>query len=89
MNYCLSISNGFILGVCESEQPFENGIAKEERDNIFSLMLRKPADPDGYQYKLRADTLEWELVELPPVEPEPPTIEDKAEAYDILMGVNE
>lgn len=86
--YCLTISDGFILGICESEQPFENGITKEERDRIFTMMLSKPSAPSGYTYKLRADNLEWELVELPPIEIEP-TIEDKAEAYDILMGESE
>lgn len=89
MNYCLSISNGFILGVCESEQSFENGITKEERDNIFSLMLQRPAAPEGYTYKLRADNLEWELVELPPELEYEPTEADKAEAYDILIGGTE
>lgn len=30
----------------------------------------------------------WNIVEMPPV-PYEPTTEDKAEAYDILMGVSE
>lgn len=45
--------------------------------------------PHGYQYRLRADTLEWELVEMPPVEPEDE--EATAEDYEAAlkeMGVN-
>ncbi len=39
-----------------------------------------------YTYKLRADTLEWELVELPP-EPEPELTSE--EALDIILGGGE
>lgn len=85
MNYCLSIVDNFIVGICESERPFENGITEVERDNIFSLMLQKPAAPDGYTYKLRADTLEWELVELPESEPQNEELTD-SEALDIILG---
>lgn len=87
MNYCLSISNGFILGVCESEQPFENGITKEERDNIVTLMLSKPTAPNGYAYKLRADNKELELVELPEPVDEEAGPEDYEQALQ-EMGVN-
>lgn len=49
-------------------------VAVEKKDDNYQEMLaiiqNKPADPDGYQYKLRAADLQWELVELPP-EPEP------------------
>ena len=67
-------------------------ITESEYSTIMQKIQNKPTDPEGFQYKLRADNLEWELVELPPNEPEPeyePTIEDKAEAYDILTGVIE
>jgi hypothetical protein len=58
---------------------------------LLGIIKQRPTDLDGYTYMLRADTLAWELVSLPPM-PEPvdePTAEDKAEAYDILMGVSE
>lgn len=68
-------------------------VAAEKADDNYEVLIQKiknaPTAQDGYMYRLRADTLEWELVELPPM-PEPedePTVEDKAEAYDILMGV--
>ena len=66
-------------------------VAVEAKDSNFEeIMARiseKPKDPDGYTHKLRADTLEWELVENPP-DPEP-TVDDEvddAEALSILLG---
>lgn len=61
-------------------------ITEPEYNTIMQKIQNKPTDPDGYAYKLRADNLEWDLVELPPVPEEEPTTEDKAEAYDILIG---
>lgn len=58
-------------------------ITESEYAEIMQKIRNKPTDPDGYMYKLRADTLEWELVELPPM-PEPePTAE---ELLDIILG---
>lgn len=60
-------------------------ITEAEYRQILSLIRSAPAAPDGYTYMLRADTLEWELVENPP-EPEPPVDDevDDAEALSIL-----
>jgi hypothetical protein len=63
-------------------------INEVEYNSILDAIRNRPAAPSGYTYKLRAGNLEWELVELPPM-PDPedePTVEDKAEAYDILIG---
>lgn len=46
------------------------GITMDERHNnpqTFLAYENKPAPPDSYDYLLRADTLEWELVEVPPI----------------------
>lgn len=87
MDYFKNIEEGYIVSI--STVFGETKIEKSEYDNILSVIESKPTAPDGYAYRLRADTLSYELVELPP-EPEPyPTVEDKAEAYDILMGVSE
>ena len=48
------------------------------------MLCSKPCAPDGYTYKLRADTLEWELVELPP-EPDPGEDEATAEDYEAAL----
>ena len=67
----------YIVAVSEVDASYEN---------IIDAINRKPEDPDGYCYRLRADTLEWELLELPPVQDSDPTAE---EVLDIIMGVSE
>lgn len=86
MKYGISLEGGYVQAlfnglVCDRE------LSKSEYDSVKAIIQGKPADPDGYAYKLRADNYEWELVENP-TEPEP-SVDDKAEAYDILMGVSE
>ena len=56
-------------------------ITESEYSTIMQKIQNKPVDPNGYQYRLRADNLEWELVELPPIEPEPLTDEDALTRY--------
>lgn len=65
-------------------------ITEAEYAEILSKIQNKPTDPDGYTYQLRADTLEWELVELPPVEPEPLTDEEALTRYaNSITGAND
>ena len=60
-------------------------LTESEYNAIMQKIQNKPAAPDGYTYKLRADNLEWELVELP--EPETQGEELTAdEALDIILG---
>lgn len=87
MKYYKNVFDGHIFAV--SQNVGETEIDKALYDKIIRLIANRPVPPAGYDYMLRADTLEWEIVELPPM-PEPePTAEDKAEAFDILMGVSE
>lgn len=79
--------NGFINVIGSGIIGIE--ITESEYNSIMQKIQNKPTDPKGYQYRLRADNLEWELVELPPAPEYEPTEADKAEAYDILMGVSE
>jgi len=76
--------NGYIIAITTAWVGAE--LTESEHAAIRQRIQNKPTDPDGYTYKLRADNLEWELVELPPAPEYEPTVEDKAEAYDILMG---
>lgn len=75
--YIESLSNGF----------GQKQITEEEYTSILSIIRSAPSAPDGCTYMLRADTLEWELVENPP-EPEPSVDDDvdDAEAMSILLG---
>ena len=59
------IRNGYIIAVENTD---------EQYILICELIKNKPKDPEGYQYLLNAETLMWELVELPPA-PEPEEVE--------------
>lgn len=43
-------------------------ITESEFNELLSVFQTKPKVVDGYKHCLRADTLTWERVELPPVE---------------------
>lgn len=79
------IENGYIIFVATNGGDKE--ISDSEYETIREIISNIPTAPDGYSYMLRADTLEWELVELPP-EPVDPEIDD-AKALSILLGVSE
>ena len=75
------VTNGYVLAIQKTDP---------EYNDVMQKIRNKPTDPEGYQYKLRADTLEWELVELPPIEPEPLTGEEALTRYaNSLTGVND
>lgn len=85
MRYYKMISNGYILSVGIGMGGEE--ITETEYNNILDIIHNSPTAPDGYGYRL-TESLEWELYELPAVEPieELSEVEEKAKAYDILMG---
>jgi len=83
MKYYKSITDGYINYISTSSGPIE--ISEGEYMAIAEAAQNKPKAPAGFLPKLK-DDLDWEIVK----EPESPeTTEDKAEAYDILMGVSE
>jgi hypothetical protein len=64
-------------------------ITETQYNEILSMLRNRPNAPEGFAYRL-TQALEWELYELPPAEPEELSeTEQKALAYDILMGVSE
>ena len=69
-------------------------IPEEKYNEIMTILKNRPSAPDGYSYRL-AEDLQWELYELPKEETDEPIeinlteIEEKAQAYDIIMGVSE
>lgn len=77
MNYRKIVIEGYIRGVCETTG--EGNISREEYNAITELMHNKPTPPDGYNYRLSDETLEWVLVEIVP-EPEEATAEDYEDA---------
>lgn len=83
MKYFKNTDHGYIVSV--SENYGEEIITDAEFEELKSMISKAPLSPNGYTYKLRADTLEWELVELPPVEPSDEDIPDE-EALNIILG---
>lgn len=83
MRYYKTIADGYLVMISENTGGEE--ITEAEYNSLLSIIHAAPTAPDGYQYRLRADTLEWELVELPPVEPE----DDEATAEDYEAALRE
>lgn len=83
MRYYKNVTDGYIFAVSIDHGAQE--IDKAEYDAIIALIHNRPAPPDGYDYRLRADTLEWELVELPPVASEA----DELTAEEIVAAIQE
>lgn len=69
-------------------------ITEEKYNEIMAILKNRPSAPVGYSYRLTED-LQWELYELPKeetdesVESDISETEEKARAYDIIMGVSE
>lgn len=68
MKYYKQIDGGYITAIGMVKRG--GNITKAEYDRLLDIIHNRPEDPAGYEYKLKDDTLEWELVELPP-EPTP------------------
>ena len=78
MRYYKTTNNGYIISIGTGFGGTE--ITEQEYAEILAVIRNKPTARDGYDYRLKTD-LTWELVELPPVEPEPPTDEEALTRY--------
>lgn len=84
-----TVLNGFVVLVSDDKGGMDE-ISETEYNDIMQKIQNKPGDIDGYAYKLRADSLEWELVELPPVETETLTDEEALTRYaNSITGAND
>lgn len=89
--YYKVIDSGYITSVGIATNTNHTVITETEYNNIVNVLSTMPAAPENYKYRL-TENLTWELVKLPIYPPMPehePSTEDKAEAYEILMGVSE
>lgn len=77
-------NNGYIVSIVKD--PHGN-VTDEEYQRIEAALRNRPTAPEGYDYRLREDTLEWELYKLP----EPVSDDEDAEATeaDYLAALNE
>lgn len=60
------INNGYIIGVGTGAGAGEP-ITEDEYNKILDKINNRPTAPEGFTYRLTT-ALEWELVELPPIE---------------------
>lgn len=75
------VKDGYIVAVARADEQYEA---------VMDALGKIPEAENGFQYKLRADTLKWELAELPPAEPEPLTDEEALTRYaNTLTGAND
>lgn len=82
MRYYKVIEDGYIVAIATGADGEE--IAKEEYDEIMSIIRNKPTAESGYDYKLKED-LTWELVEVPEVEP----TDDEISGDELLNMIEE
>lgn len=68
-NFYKIVSDGYIIGIGTNGNDSVTEITESEYSEIHAIIVNKPSEPEGYTYKLRADNLEWEMVELPSVDP--------------------
>lgn len=59
------IVDGYLEGVGTNGGDGVDGITETEYEALKALIEAKPEAPEGYVYRLRADTLAWELAEEP------------------------
>ena len=76
-------NNGFIVSV--SENYGEEIIDISEFNELKSRINSAPVPPNGYTYRLRADNLEWKMVEMPVPEP----VEDEANTEDYEQALQQ
>lgn len=76
------IENGYISRIGVGFDGIE--ITAEEYERIKKAISASPTSPEGYDYRL-TESLEWELYELPPIDPVEEEISD-SEALAIILG---
>ena len=85
MTFYKLTENGYILSIGWIVGHSEYEITEEEYNHILYIIRNKPAATETTDYRLRED-LTWEAYQVEPASDPDPTTEDKAEAYDILIG---
>lgn len=87
MKYFLNLDGDYIASL--STEFGEQEIPESEYNEILSIVRSYPKGaPGGYTYRFNATSLEWELVELPPIPDPDPELTDE-EALEILLGGGE
>ena len=77
------IIDGYLVSVGTGSGGTE--ITESEYNDLLSIIHNRPTPQSGYDYKLKADTLEWELVELPPID----DTDEEATESDYINALND
>ena len=86
MQYFINVERQYIVSVSDSTSDAVEGNATyEQYQTVLSIIRTISKAPDGYTYCLRADTLEWELVEMPVV----PVEDEEASATDYKNALSD
>lgn len=80
------ILNGYIVALSNRSGV---SVSDEEFHAIETALANRPASESGCQAMLRADTLEWEQVEMPTTEEEHTDEISNDEIVSILLGGEE
>ena len=83
MRYYKTINDGYLVSVGTGSGGTE--ITESEYNELLSIIHDRPTPPTGFDYKLKADTLTWELVELP----EPSAEDDEATESDYIDALQD
>ena len=83
MGFYKTIKNDYLIMVGKNTGGTE--ITEAEYNELLSIIHNRPIPQSGYDYKLKADTLTWELVELP----EPSDIDEDATEQDYISALND
>lgn len=84
MRYYKNTADGYLLSIGIGLGGTE--ITEKDYNAILAVSTQKPATTETTDYML-LENLTWKPYTIDPVSESEPTTEDKAEAYDILMGV--
>ena len=80
--YYKQIDGDYLIAI--GTGPGGEEIAKEEYDEIMTVIRSCPADEPGFTHRLKAD-LTWEQVEVPVIPEEEREISDE-QALEIILG---
>lgn len=83
MRYYKTIIDGYLVSVGTGTGGTE--ITESEYNGLLSIIHNRPTPQSGYDYKLKADTLTWELVELPPID----DTDDEATESDYIDALSQ
>ena len=82
MRYYKTIIDNYLVSIGTGTGGTE--ITESEYNELLSIIHNRPTPSTGFDYKLKADTLTWELVELPPIEDD-----DEATESDYITALQD